>query len=396
MANPYLNRNESILLATHKVMVKSVSSDVLLTSQRLIIVDSGHEQFLPHSIPLAVIETVTYRENPDGDPEISLSITPPTPDDAPVMIALVFSQAAGETRAQESGEWVTKLRGGIATAREIALRTGEKPVYPETEAERGKAPSPLPAAGDGTVRLSLKKQSSQEPMIPRSPPAVSGTGYRETAPASPYEAPVAEGPAPPAETAGEKARPPVQIPPATRARTPKRSTIFVVTAIIAFIFVIAAGLFLVSSSIQEKSPAPAGSPIVSPAVPPPTTGTTAVPTQTETIPATPVPPVQVTPAIPEKPLFIVPQAGVWVQVITTGNFTGSVGPAGRMEQVTGAGNQFYQIPARDEIVEATIQKQDGSGNPLTVEIYNNGAIAGNATITSPNGVIDLHVNLKTP
>ena len=67
-----------------------------------------------------------------------------------------------------------------------------------------------------------------------------------------------------------------------------------------------------------------------------------------------------------------------------------------MEQVTGAGNQFYQIPARDEIVEATIQKQDGSGNPLTVEIYNNGAIAGNATITSPNGVIDLHVNLKTP
>ena len=235
-------------------MVKSVSSDVLLTSQRLIIVDSGHEQFLPHSIPLAVIETVTYRENPDGDPEISLSITPPTPDDAPVMIALVFSQAAGETRAQESGEWVTKLRGGIATAREIALRTGEKPVYPETEAERGKAPSPLPAAGDGTVRLSLKKQSSQEPMIPRSPPGVSGTGYRETAPASPYEAPVAEGPAPPAETAGKK---PGHRSDPSRHPCPdtKRSTIFVVTAIIAFIFVIAAGLFLVSSSIQEKSPA---------------------------------------------------------------------------------------------------------------------------------------------
>ena len=62
----------------------------------------------------------------------------------------------------------------------------------------------------------------------------------------------------------------------------------------------------------------------------------------------------------------------------------------------GTGTRFYQIPARNEIVEAAIQKQDGSGNPLTVEIYNDGVLAGNATTKSPNGAIDLHTNLRNP
>ncbi len=129
MGNPYLNKDESIILATHKVIVKSISSDVLLTNQRLIIVESGHEQFRPHTIPLAVVETVSLRENPHGMPEISITIEPPTSNDAPITLALAFTQTPGELRTQEVEEWTIKLRDTIAIARKIALQTGEKPVY---------------------------------------------------------------------------------------------------------------------------------------------------------------------------------------------------------------------------------------------------------------------------
>jgi len=393
MGNPYLNRNESIILATHKVVVKSVSSDVLLTSERLIIVDSGHEQFLPHTIPLAVIETVTYRENPDGDPEISLSITPPTLNDAPLTITLSFSSNPGEPRSQESGEWVTKLRESIAAARETALRTGEKPVYPEIENTNRDIPPGPPAPGK-MIRLSSRQQSSRSSVASPSLPEGESTGEpAESVGSTPAEMTVpGKAPMSPVEVAENKVRSPIRIPPAVPARSVKRSTIFVVTAIIAFIFVIAAGVFLVSSSFQEKPHAP----VVPTAIPAASPVPTPIPTEPVTIPATPLPSGETTTVIPTKQQLGIPQTGVWVRVNTVGNFSGSIGPAGRMQQVEGTGSRFFQIPARDEIVEAAIQKKDGSGNPLTVEIYNNGVLAGNTTITSPNGFIDLHVDLKTP
>ena len=69
MGSPYLNANESIILATHRIIVKSVSSDVILTNQRLIFVDSQNSRFLPQTIPLAKIETVLAR---DSEPETLL------------------------------------------------------------------------------------------------------------------------------------------------------------------------------------------------------------------------------------------------------------------------------------------------------------------------------------
>jgi hypothetical protein len=65
-----------------------------------------------------------------------------------------------------------------------------------------------------------------------------------------------------------------------------------------------------------------------------------------------------------------------------------------MQQINGSVNQFYRIPTIDDLIEATIQKQDGSGNVLTVEIYKNGKMVKRSTIASPMGILDLHVDLK--
>ena len=81
-------------------------------------------------------------------------------------------------------------------------------------------------------------------------------------------------------------------------------------------------------------------------------------------------------------------------MIYQGNFTGSIGSAGKMRPVTGSVDKFYQVPTVDGIVQAFIQKQDGSGNVLTAEVYRNGTLVKNVSITAPRGTIDLVVDLK--
>jgi hypothetical protein len=81
-------------------------------------------------------------------------------------------------------------------------------------------------------------------------------------------------------------------------------------------------------------------------------------------------------------------------VIYPGNFTGSVGSAGKMRPVNGTVDQFYQVPTVDGIVQVLIQKKDASGNVLTAEVYRNGTMVKNVSITAPRGRIDLVVDLK--
>jgi hypothetical protein len=195
----------------------------------------------------------------------------------------------------------------------------------------------------------------------------------------------------PAGSFGKRAVPTGHAAPAKSGLTPKRSTIFVVAAVIVFIVVIAAGVFLVSSSLPGKTQPPV--PTITPLV---TSGVTIVPTQSSTPSATAAPSLQATPGATASAQFSIPPAGVWARITTAGNFTGSIGPAGRMQPVTGSGTRFYQIPARNEIIEVAIQKQDGSGNPLTIDVFNNGVPVGNATTSSPRGALDLHINLNTP
>jgi hypothetical protein len=104
---------------------------------------------------------------------------------------------------------------------------------------------------------------------------------------------------------------------------------------------------------------------------------------------------QATIILPTQPQVLIPPTGVWVRVIYPGNFTGSIGSSGKMRPVTGSVDRFYQVPTVDGIVQALIQKKDGSGNVLTAEVYRNGTMVKNVSITAPRGTIDLTVNLKS-
>jgi hypothetical protein len=91
---------------------------------------------------------------------------------------------------------------------------------------------------------------------------------------------------------------------------------------------------------------------------------------------------------------MMPDKGVWVKVQYAGNFSGRVGTSGNLKQVNGSGDQYYQIPITDGIVEVLLQKEDGSAKMLTVEIYQNGRMVTRSTKATPFGTIEVHETIK--
>ncbi|HVP97267.1 tetratricopeptide repeat protein [Methanoregula sp.] len=126
--------------------------------------------------------------------------------------------------------------------------------------------------------------------------------------------------------------------------------------------------------------------------PVPTTVPTPLPTPVPT--ATPVP----TPIIP-----IVPSSGVWVEVSYDQLFSGSVGTPGSQQQLAGSlqtkqntSDQFYSIPmVNGGVVTASVNKNDGSGDNLTVNVYSDGTLVQSQSTTMPYGTLYVTATIPT-
>jgi len=388
MGNPYLNRDESILLTTHRIRFNSTMTDVLLTNQRLIIVDTGHAQFRPQTIPLTTIETVMSGEDAQDNPILSLSLSAITPQGATQSRELIFSQQVSGERKQERDEWVKQLKEQITSVRQQAPHTTNPPSHQENDISFGEiepdriARFPVDSPLAGTIHP--LQEPVMTPVLEDSAEDANGQSVssEKITPAAPDPGESL------AQAAGEAAQ--TSSPLSARFHPPAaasgRSKSIAVAAIIIVILALVGGGVIFSNTLQGNPVAPSA-PVITPAIPP---VTTMVPTPTVQQTATP----QVTPVPPSQPKVIIPTTGVWVRVIYSGNFTGTVGTTGKIRQVSGSGDQFYQVPTIDGTVESLIQKQDGSGNILATEVYKNGQMIKRGTITTPRGTIDLRVDLK--
>lgn len=118
VGSPYLNSGESIILTIDRVSVNAVPSDVILTTERLILVDSRYERFEPHIIPLNTILTVKGGKTPSQEPVIILTLGTPSGSHASESLQLLFLQQQGEDRFWESNEWVKKIIEQVVVARQ--------------------------------------------------------------------------------------------------------------------------------------------------------------------------------------------------------------------------------------------------------------------------------------
>jgi len=118
MGNPYLNSGESIIQTTDRVMVDEIEYDVILTSQRLALVDNAHAGRQPQVIPFSTILSVKGGKTPAREPVIALAIIDPLGIEESRTLSLVFSQQPYEDRSPECEIWVKKLIENIVSVRQ--------------------------------------------------------------------------------------------------------------------------------------------------------------------------------------------------------------------------------------------------------------------------------------
>jgi hypothetical protein len=174
LGNPYLNSGESIIQTTNRITVNSVSSDLLLTTRRLILVDSTYTQFEPMQIPFATVISLRGGWNTDGDPVITLTLTDSEDTDSTHTLDLVFSQLAGEHRKEECDGWVEYLMDQIVLARQETIRTDTVPVDMETgiqpSTRRWVAPERIQPHTTIAVPCPVPSGENITPMQPDIPP----------------------------------------------------------------------------------------------------------------------------------------------------------------------------------------------------------------------------------
>ncbi|MFA4875888.1 MAG: hypothetical protein WC586_00615 [Methanoregula sp.] len=126
MSSPYLSSGESITLTTHRVGFDTIPYDMMLTTQRLTLIDSRYARFEPLMIAFEDILTVKSGTASNGEPVIILNYA--GADDIPREMNLIFLQQPGEHRKHERDIWVKKLMESIIAGRQGPADTVEEPV----------------------------------------------------------------------------------------------------------------------------------------------------------------------------------------------------------------------------------------------------------------------------
>ena len=415
MGTLYLNSGESIIQTTDRIGVNSIPSDLVLTTRRLILVDSTHGTAEPLMIPFATILSLQGGWNSNGDPVITLTLTDTGGMGSTQLLDLVFFQQSHEHRKEECDGWVKYLMDHIVLAHQKTICT----YLPMADQERGMQPSirrgvapemirphtsivssrPVPSGEvmtphqpDPLEVFTEEGEESPVAQIPVTPDVIDSSPVPEHEPESPdtISSPLPvdivlpeihrEGassmttiapPEPKIITAGEP--PAGEIPPKTPSSPSpapgSRSHTLIVAIMIGMIILAIAGgvgfysLYLKKNDIRDAAPS-----------------------------ITPTPSVSQTPTLPQ---VTIPQNGVWVRVVCNSTFLGWIGNPGSLHMVSGSGDQFYMIQNSDGLVQASFQKQEYTGDSLTIEIYNKGSLITHRTVRAPKGTIELIIDANT-
>lgn len=388
MVTPYLNRDESIILTTHNVNFNSRVAELILTNQRLIIFDTGHPQFRYQTIPLTTIETVITREDAQNNPVLYLSISPLTKDSAPQTKEFTFLRQTSGERRQECDVWIKQLKEQIASIRQQRLLAVQSSLSEDTDIifDEPAISIPEPVPNDSTLPGTTHEMSESTVSLTST---IIGVDTGSTL-VIPDLAPVAwESDEPVTQAMAEET---TKEPLSSRFHPPPVSStkpnVIALTAIIIVVLAIAGGLFIYSTTMPEGNPVEPITPVITP------TSTTAAVTTVQTTAVQQTPSPQITFVPTPQPMAVIPEKGVWVKVNYEGNYLGRVGISGDMRQVNASGEKFYQLPITEGIVEASIQKQDGTGKVITVEIYQNGRMIARSIKATPGATVDLRAEVK--
>jgi hypothetical protein len=341
-----LASDESIILTIQDIVVNGVRNEVILTGIRLVLVQSEKDRVHHEDIRLDTIGSVIAGENKFHEPTVTIIFSSGEASGG----ELIFFQKPGFQRIGERDQLIAKLRGHI----------------PVSKVQAAEPVSLLPSV-QGTETAPGTSRGAE-------------VGGNE-------DAPVPTQPQRSGQVTPDSLYPPKDSPVVTiLERVPFKAF----PALLVIFVAVVGGMITYAAILHENPAALTWHTTVSPIAP----GAAAGPAPAGPAPAvTPAATPEVT-VPPPPPTIAIPPSGVWVRVQSPGTFIGSVGAKGLLRQVNATGDRFYQILAKDDIIDISIEKQEASGDPLTVGIYKDGALVKQSNTSTPRGTIDLHFNLK--
>jgi hypothetical protein len=542
MGDPYLSKDESLILSTQNIRIDGKSLDLMLTSRRLILIDNSVNPFHLRTIPLDSIITVVAGMDVKGEPVFTLSHMDPSGSGAPQPMDFIFVRQKGKSRSKECNEWAETLNIHAAGARNGALSSGTLPYDPvKTIQPRMSATYMIETFSPRkpVIEAYTEKAGPVTTPVPVKVPVVGGilSGIDESAPlrnvdmVEPFDSPYLLSPEPekmeipdkeepisqpdlivigadekpaitdkeePASTSQEIATGPNESSEITNSEEPVSSSQEITTGptetpeitnskepvsppqeiatgtnntpattdaaqawadavrtattpspvipVIITTTTLSDGENIEKKSIAEPnnktvkeqlseinkdvrsadhglvgSPAPSADSVpvaISPPDPiiPKSTNSTILNAAIvivilvvigiaaigsfnllnsgQTPPPVVVPIVTVQPTPTPVPT-LVPADGVWVRIEYPGTFIGEVGNPEIMHPAYGSGVRIYKILWSDRLVHAFAQKQENTGDTLTIEIYNNGNLIKNSSTRAPKGSVDILIDPTT-
>jgi hypothetical protein len=134
MGDPELRSDETILLRTPGVFVKSIAFEGYLTNKRIILIDRVKNLLPQKEIPLVTIKDIEPGENAIRDQTITLSILAKSGETRQMI--LTFSRQTGGNRIRERNEWVRYLKEHTSSSIDQVIRKvipGAGPVIKKAE-----------------------------------------------------------------------------------------------------------------------------------------------------------------------------------------------------------------------------------------------------------------------
>lgn len=122
MGDPDLRSDETVLVRTEGVYVKSIPFEGIITNKRIVLVDRAKNLLPPKEIPLATIKDVEGGENAIRDPFVTVTVITRTGETRQMI--LTFSRTAGGNRNKERDEWVQTLKENVSSSFEQVIRKG--------------------------------------------------------------------------------------------------------------------------------------------------------------------------------------------------------------------------------------------------------------------------------
>jgi len=456
MDDPELYDDETILIRTPDVFVKSIPFEAVLTDRRIIFIDRKSDLIPPKEVPVSAIRDVEAGENAIRDPTLTLQVA--ADSGGKRQMVMTFSGHGGSGRARDRDEWaraLKKMKGSpvrnviSALSREkkiIAdsarpeeppapvrrvIAKEKRPVVPiermRDRAEPAEEPEELPPAGSFCTKCGNR--------LPQNSAFCNRCGARvmvSAAAAAPQEEEQAEMP-----RASRSHEIDAVAEPQHATRHPEKKHVFGRAGPVGEKRSLLGWLFPKRRVRAKETPLPAEEHRPRPAVAktPPSgsrkkvliiiaaivivlilgavgvfvapkllhgssdntektaDGTGISPTAASTTAAASVPTTAVVVRTTTQPT--IPATGVYVKVSYIGAWKGSYGVTGSTKEVARSGEVILQVEDAKGTVEASFQKDDTSTktHTLSVEIYKNGTLLKGDSTTVPQGRVSISANV---